>query len=92
MSNNDNRSKYVLKKQQYSDLMDNVFKAFNPIPIINDLHSSKQLIPVFEEIKKERTDSVEIKNFPGSVISSSWVITVIIQRLMRSVTKSKKNF
>ena len=58
-----NRSKYVLKLQKYSDLMDNVFNAFKSIPAINDLHSSKPSIPVFEEIKKERTDSVEIKKF-----------------------------
>ena len=58
-----NRSKYVLKLQKYSDLMDNVFNAFKSIPTINDLHSSKPSIPVFNEIKKERTDSVEIKKF-----------------------------
>lgn len=58
-----NRSKYVLKIQRYSDLMDNVFNAFKAIPAINDLHSSKPVIPVFEEIKKERTDNVEIKKF-----------------------------
>lgn len=60
---NDNRSKYVLKIQQYSDLMDNVFNAFKAIPSINDLHSSKPSIPVFDEMKKERTDTVEIKKF-----------------------------
>ncbi|WP_334087014.1 DUF3839 domain-containing protein [Helicobacter typhlonius] len=58
-----NRSKYVLKIQLYNDLMDNVFNAFKAIPAINDLHSSKPSIPVFDEMKKERTDSVEIKKF-----------------------------
>ena len=54
---NDNLSKYVLKIQRYSDLVDNVFNTFKLIPAINDLHSFKPSIPVFEEMKKERTDS-----------------------------------
>ena len=60
---NNNRSKYQLKTEFYSNLMDIVFDSFSKIPFIMELQSSKPSIALFDEIMTESTDSNEIKKF-----------------------------
>ena len=58
-----NRSRYHVKTEFYSNLMDIVFDSFSKIPPIIELQSSKPSVAIFDEIRTESTDSVEIKKF-----------------------------